>query len=91
MEYKIYLDYTIELLSQIKIPSYIIDAPYTWDNQIDGGLRNNIFTQNTYMIIKKTSASLSAPITGIILHYLYMTAFHVNIYILSFRTAQEYS
>lgn len=49
MEYKIYLDYTIELLSQIKIPSYIIDAPYTWDNQIDGGLRNNIFTQNTYM------------------------------------------
>ena len=27
MEYKIYLDYTIELLSQIKIPSYIIDAP----------------------------------------------------------------
>lgn len=49
MEYKIYLDYTIELLSQIKIPSYIIDTPYTWDNQIDGGLRNNIFTQNTYM------------------------------------------
>ena len=38
MEYKIYLDYTIELLSQIKIPSYIIDAPYIWDNQIDGGL-----------------------------------------------------
>ena len=34
MEYKIYLDYTIELLSQIKIPSYIIDAPYTWDNQM---------------------------------------------------------
>ena len=28
MEYKIYLDYTIELLSQIKIPSYIIDAPH---------------------------------------------------------------
>lgn len=49
MEYKIYLDYTIELLSQIKIPSYIIDTPYIWDNQIDGGLRNNIFTQNANM------------------------------------------
>lgn len=48
MEYKIYLDYTIELLSQIKIPSYIIDTPYIWDSQIDGGLRNNIFTQNAY-------------------------------------------
>ena len=48
MEYKIYLDYTIELLSQIKIPSYIIDTPYIWDNQIDGGLRNNIFNQNAY-------------------------------------------
>ena len=70
MEYKIYLDYTIELLSQIKIPSYIIDTPYIWDNQIDGS---------------------SAPIAGIILHYLYMTAFHVNIYILSFQTVKEYS
>ena len=48
MEHKIYLDYTIELLSQIKIPSYIIDTPYIWDNQIDGGLRNNIFNQNAY-------------------------------------------
>jgi len=66
MEYKIYLDYTIELLSQIKIPSYIIDTPYIWDNQIDGGLRNNIFTQNANMnnqenfsrkLIRKRSAT----------------------------------
>ena len=28
MDYKVYLDYTMELLSKIKIPSYIIDTPF---------------------------------------------------------------
>ena len=29
MDYKVYLDYTMELLSKIKIPSYIIDIPFS--------------------------------------------------------------
>lgn len=48
-------------------------------------------TRMLIRIMKKISASSSNPITGIILLYLYMTAFHVNIYILSFLTAKEYS
>lgn len=48
MEYKIYLDYTRELLAQIKIPSYIIDSPYIWNEQFDGGLRKNIYNQKTF-------------------------------------------
>lgn len=48
MQYKIYLDYTRELLEQIKIPSYIIDSPYIWNDQFDGGLRKNIYNQNTF-------------------------------------------
>ena len=31
MDYDIYVDYTRELLSQMKINSYVIEAPYEWN------------------------------------------------------------
>ena len=48
MKYKIYLDYTMELLSQIKIPSYIINSPYMWNDSFDSGLRKNIYNEKTF-------------------------------------------
>ena len=47
MEYKIYLDYTRQLLNQLKISSYIIESPFLWDEQYDGGLRKTIFNDYT--------------------------------------------
>lgn len=48
MDYKIYLDYTMEMLSYLKIPSYIIEYPFTWDDKYDGGLRKAIWNDNNY-------------------------------------------
>ena len=52
MEYKVYLDYTMELLSKIKIPSYIIDTPFLWDDRYDGELRKTILS-DTFLINHK--------------------------------------
>lgn len=48
MDYKVYLDYTMELLSQIKVPNYIIEPPYKWNNQFDGELRQNIYKEASF-------------------------------------------
>lgn len=48
MEYKIYLDYTRQLLNQLKISSYIIESPFLWDEQYDGGLRKTIFNDKIF-------------------------------------------
>ena len=52
MNYKVYLDYTMELLSKIKIPSYIIDTPFLWDDRYDGELRKTILS-DTFLINHK--------------------------------------
>ena len=52
MEYKVYLYYTMELLSKIKIPSYIIDTPFLWDDRYDGELRKTILS-DTFLINHK--------------------------------------
>ena len=48
MEYKIYLDYTRQLLNQLKISSYIIESPFLWDEQYYGGLRKKIFNDKIF-------------------------------------------
>lgn len=48
MEYKIYLDYTMDLLSRLKIPSYIIEPPFTWKDEYDGELRKTIWNEKTF-------------------------------------------
>lgn len=42
MDYDIYVDYTRELLSQMKINSYVMEAPYEWNDEYDGNLRKMI-------------------------------------------------
>ncbi len=49
MECAIYLDYTMKLLSKIKVPSYIVDIPFVWDNRYDNELRKTIYTENTFI------------------------------------------
>ncbi len=43
MNYKIYLDYTMDILSHLKISCHIIDSPFIWNEQYDGGLRKTIW------------------------------------------------
>ena len=54
MDYKVYLDYTMELLSKIKIPSYIIDTPFLWDDRYDGELRKTILNDAFLINHKET-------------------------------------
>ena len=54
MDYKVYLDYTMELLSKIKIPSYIIDTPFLWDDRYDGELRKTILSDAFLINHKET-------------------------------------
>ena len=54
MDYKVYLDYTMELLSKIKIPSYIIDIPFLWDDRYDGELRKTILNDAFLINHKET-------------------------------------
>ena len=54
MNYKVYLDYTMELLSKIKIPSYIIDTPFLWDDRYDGELRKTILSDAFLINHKET-------------------------------------
>ena len=54
MNYKAYLDYTMELLSKIKIPSYIIDTPFLWDDRYDGELRKTILSDAFLINHKET-------------------------------------
>ena len=54
MDYKVYLDYTMELLSKIKIQSYIIDTPFLWDDRYDGELRKTILSDAFLINHKET-------------------------------------
>ena len=51
---EVYLDYTMELLSKIKIPSYIIDTPFLWDDRYDGELRKTILNDAFLINHKET-------------------------------------
>lgn len=48
MDYDIYVDYTRELLSQMKINSYVIEAPYEWNDEYDGNLRKMIWNDEIF-------------------------------------------
>ena len=48
MDYDIYVDYTRELLSQMKINSYVMEAPYEWNDEYDGNLRKMIWNDTTF-------------------------------------------
>lgn len=48
MEYQIYLDYTRELLNRLKVSSYIIESPFIWNENYDGGLRKTIWNDTTF-------------------------------------------
>lgn len=91
MDYKVYLDYTMELLSKIKIPSYIIDTPFLWDDRYDGELRKTILSDAFLINHKETFQNFincSGKNNTILLIH---DSFPVIIYILNCPTQKKLS
>ena len=91
MDYKVYLDYTMELLSKIKIPSYIIDIPFLWDDRYDGELRKTILNDAFLINHKETFQNFINCSDKIIQFFWCMTVLPVIIYILNCPTQKRLS